>query len=513
MEFLLNWILRGIFLSLGIGAAIAIVRWLQAARGVRERWIVRLGAGMVGLALLYGAAHIRLLAQRGSIEEGRGAYAIFGDPRRTEAIRGEVRGWLLDCTGEDDRALARYRLQEDRIERTFPLGEAGANFIGGGKDADERDYTIENLFAQHLRTPANLLERGELHPRGEDLPLTLCSATTAEAYRQLSRSGRPGAVIVQEVSTGALLAYAATGGAQDVPLGIKHYSPPGSVFKLALAALWWEHQMPDDIVIPCPAEIRVSANAKISNAGGVDRGEVIGPLGMLIPSCNTAAVWMALHLRERIGSEAFVEGYRRMGFLPYSQAVPTDSARRFWRTSSPAWERRMTPPPSRIRISGETGTAEWAQLSIGQGPLDVTVIAISRFLQAIANDGVMLPPTFERDQLSRRARGERIMSPEVAQRLQEAMLEIVQQGTGRAAGAALRERGWRVGGKTGTAQIAGRADNGWFAGILFSPQGEPRYTIVTFLEGGGPGGGMPASIAGTVAQQLAEAAPEIEGRR
>lgn len=514
MDFLLNWILRAAYPVLGVGAGIWIVRWLVANWGTsRERWTVRLAAGMLLLAIVYAAAHVRLLAQRAEIERGRELYAVYGDPRRTEQRRGEVRGWIRDCTGEDASALAYYREQGGVVERAYPLGEAGANFVGGGQGADERDYTIEVLFAPELRRPMSFMERGELHPAGQDLTLTLCRPVVAEAYEQLTRVGRPGAVVVQDVRTGAVLAYAATGGPEDPPLGIKRYSPPGSVFKLALSALWWESGMPDDIPIPCPAEIRVTERATISNFGDIDRGMVNGPTGMLVPSCNTAAVWMAQRLREEIGAEAFVEAYRRYGFVPYEETAPTDSIGDFWRTSSDAWTRRMTPAPSRIRISSATGDAEWAQLSIGQGPVDVTVMGISRFVHAIANGGVMLPPTFEMDLALDPPRGERILSEETVRRLHGAMLEVVRSGTGRAAGGILQGTGWTIGAKTGTAQVAGRADNGWFASILFDPEGTPRYTIVSFVEGGGGGGGAPATIAARVARVLIDEAPVMGGDR
>jgi hypothetical protein len=515
MDFLLDGVLRAVYIALGVGAGLWVIRWLRSSwRGTSERWTVRIAAGMLVLAGVYTIAHVRLLAQRTRIETGRERYAVYGDPRRTELRRGEVRGWILDCTREDERALAYYREHDGVVEREYPLGEAGANFLGGGADAEERDYTIEALFAPELRRPQNLLELGELHPAGRDLTLTLCRDVTSVAHRELTRARRPGAVVVQDVRTGAVIAYAATGGAGDPPLAIKRYSPPGSVYKLALAAAWWEHDLPDQVVIPCPAQIRVTPRATISNSGNIDRGEVIGPTGMLIPSCNTAAVWMAQEMRRQIGAEAVVEAYRRFGFNPYETEATTDTIGDFWRTSSDAWTRRMTPAPSRIRISENTGEAEWAQLSIGQGPVDVTVIGISRFVQAIANDGVMLPPTFEAEYGSDPPRGERVMKESTARKLQEAMRLVVEQGTARSAQPLLQGTGWRLGGKTGTAQVAGNPDNGWLAAILFSPEGEPRYTIVSFLEGGGPGSGAPTAIAAAVARELAvNEPPELASRR
>ncbi|MQA89563.1 MAG: hypothetical protein GEU90_04945 [Gemmatimonas sp.] len=512
MDVLLNWALRGAYITIGAGAGLWILRWLQVNwRSSSERWTVRIAAVTLLLAGVYTIAHVRLLVQRSAIEEGREIYAVFGDPRRTEMRRAEVRGWMLDCTAREDGALAYYRERDGVVERTYPLGEAGANLIGGGEGPETRDYTIEILFADELRRPGTFMELGALHPAGEDLAVTLCRNVTAEAYEQLARVGRPGAVVVQDASNGAVLAYAATGGPEEPPLGIKRYSPPGSVFKLALSALWWESGMPDDISIPCPAEIEVTSRATISNFGNIGRGMVEGPAGMLIPSCNTAAVWMAQRLREEVGSEAFVEAYRRWGFEPYEEIPPRDSIGDFWRTRSDAWTRRMTPAPSRLRISGRTGDAEWAQLSIGQGPLDVTVVGVSRFVQSIANDGVMLPPTIELDLALDSPRGQRVMRASTAEKLQEAMLQVVERGTGRGAGAIMQGTGWQIGGKTGTAQLAGRADNGWFASIVFDPEGEPRYTVVTLVVGGGGGSGAAATIAGRVARELVREPPVLGG--
>src|SRR5690606_8414171 len=157
----LNWALRVAFIVLGAGAGIWIIQWLRSNwRTATERWTVRIAAGMLALAALYAAGHARLLAQRQRIEAGRERYAMFGDPRRTELRRGEVRGWMLDCTGRDENALAYYRERDGSIDRVYPLGEAGANFIGGGTAADERDYTIEVLFSSRLREPRSLSELG-----------------------------------------------------------------------------------------------------------------------------------------------------------------------------------------------------------------------------------------------------------------------------------------------------------------------------------------------------------------
>jgi cell division protein FtsI/penicillin-binding protein 2 len=508
VESLLNWALRALLWVLGAGAALWLVRSVAARRGSAERWPLRLALGMVLLAIVYAAGHAKLLVFRQEIEAGRMAYARFGDPRLSEQRRAEVRGWILDCTAEGGRALARYGEQGDSIVRVYPLGEAGANLLGGGKDADERDYTIERLYTDRLREPLDLGEQGALHPAGTDLRVTLCSDVTRRAWDLLRESGRPGAVVVQDVSTGALVGYAATGGPEEAPFGIKRYAPPGSVFKLALAALWWENNLPDQTPIPCPGRIAVNNRGGfVRNYEANELGTVIGPRGMLVPSCNTAAVQMAWQMRETLGSQAFVDAYRRFGFTPYTSAIPAKPEPDFWATSSKAWQARMTPPPARIRMSDSTSRAEWAQIAIGQGPVDVTPIQISRFVQAIGNDGVMLRPTLEWEKSEKPETVRRIMKPSTAEKLLGAMREVVQRGTARSARGYLQGTDWSLAGKTGTAEIPGRPDDGWFAGLALDPSGRPRYTTVVYLQGGGPGGGRPAGIAarlvGTLSRESA----------
>jgi hypothetical protein len=504
VETLLVWISRAILLLLGAGALVWLGRWLRDALPERrERWAVRTAIGMVALAAGYLGGHLWLLLHREQIEEGRMRYAVHGDPRLAELRRAEVRGWILDCTGEDGNALARYARADGVVARSFPLGEAGANLIGGGEAAGERDFTMERLFAARLREPKNWLEMGRLHPAGRDLRTTLCRGPTRVAWRSLQAAGRPGAVVVQDVATGAVLAYAATGGPQDPPAGIRRYAPPGSVFKLALAALWWESGLAET-TMGCPSSIQVTARATISNAGGFSIPSVSVPHGMLVPSCNTTAVEMAMLMRERLGEDAFREAYRSYGFIPYDESPPPSLESEFWNTTSNAWRRRMSPPPSRLRLSERTGAAEWAQLAIGQGPIDVTVIGVSRFLQAIGNGGLMVRPTLEWERHERPEEVARVMSEETAVRLIAAMRDVVERGTARSIAGRLRGTGWSVAGKTGTAQIAGAADDGWFAGLVLGPDDRPRYTVVVYLRGGGPGGRRPAAIAADVARALAE---------
>lgn len=501
MDALLNAALRALLLGLGVVALLGIGRALATLRH-GERWTARLAWGLVGLGVLYAAGHARLLAERDALEAARLRWARFGDPRLAELRRAEVRGWLLDCSGRDDRALAAYRaVRPDSVARVYPLGAAGENFVGGGADPEARDYVVDRLFAERTRRPRSLGEWGQLHPAGADLRLTLCAPLVRAAWDLLRATGYPGAVVVQDVATGALLAYTATGAPTAPPLGVAQYRSPGSVFKLALAAAWWELGMPDT-PLPCPAEIAVG-RATIANFGRQALGTLRGPDEMLVYSCNTAAVAMMQRLRAARGDRAVLAVYRRLRWFPYAPgtAVPKETA--FWNTGEPAWARRMTPPPGRVRLQPGGRAFDWALVAIGQGPVDATVLGISRFVQAIGADGVLRAPTIEADR-ARRPVEERILRPATARRLQAAMREVVRRGTARAAAPWLADLGgWALGGKTGTAQVPGRPDDGWFAGLVFDPRGRARYTVVVYLQGGGPGGRAPTQLAAQLARLLA----------
>ena len=51
MDAIINWLLRGAFVLVGLGAGVWIFRWLiQAWKSAEERWPLRLAIGMLLLA-------------------------------------------------------------------------------------------------------------------------------------------------------------------------------------------------------------------------------------------------------------------------------------------------------------------------------------------------------------------------------------------------------------------------------------------------------------------------------
>ncbi len=319
---------------------------------------------------------------------------------------------------------------------------------------------------------------------------TLCP-DLEDALGTLLAGHAPGAsAIVQEVGTGAVLAYAATG---DGTSGLTTPVLPASVWKLVVAALWWEQGMGDG-EMACPASLDVGGGRILRNGGGGAPARLAGPHDVLVHSCNTAAASMGLRLRDALGERGVLERVHRLGFGPGEGSAARDTA--FWATRSAAFRAAMSPAHGRVALDGG-----WGGFSVGTADVEASPLHVARFLQAIGNGGTMLAPTVDAELAGRRA-GQRVISAGTAHRLQSAMLDVVRRGTGRAAGEALGASPWRLGGKTGTASNGAGGTDGWFAGLAFDGEGRARYVVVVRLPDGGPGGGAPARLAGAITRLL-----------
>lgn len=98
----------------------------------------------------------------------------------------------------------------------------------------------------------------------------------------------------------------------------------------------------------------------------------------------------------------------------------------------------------------------------------------------------------------------RVISESAAVKLQTLMHGTVERGTAKSALPILAGSGWSMGGKTGTGPEpgttgAGSRSDGCFAGLIFDPEGQARFAVVTFVKHGGFGGGNAARISAEVA--------------
>ena len=126
------------------------------------------------------------------------------------------------------------------------------------------------------------------------------------------------------------------------------------------------------------------------------------------------------------------------------------------------------------------GPAERATVSIGQG-INVTAMHVLLGINSMINGGIYIYPTILKKEIGPMV-GERVLAPEISERLRGIMYRIAEETTGRNA----RVVGMNIGGKTGTAEkhIGGQTDRSknmtTFVGVF--PIEAPQYIIMVTID-------------------------------
>ncbi|MGW5221792.1 peptidoglycan D,D-transpeptidase FtsI family protein [Nocardia sp. NPDC004085] len=268
---------------------------------------------------------------------------------------------------------------------------------------------------------------------------------------------------------------------------------PGSVNKIVTAAAAIEYGLTDpDEVHQVPGAIQM-AGVTVHDAWshGVEPYTTTGIFGR---SSNVGTLMLA----QRVGEDRFADMAHRFGLGQRTGiGLPGESAGLM---------------PDRDQWSGGT----FANLPIGQG-LSMTTLQMAGMYQAIANDGVRIPPRIVRAKIApdgtrteeTQPDGVRVVSKQTAATLRTMFQAVVQRdpmnanqnGTGWPAAIT----GYQVAGKTGTAQKVDRncrcysTSSFWitFAGMV--PAENPRYVIGLMLDApvrssDGSGGGSVAPL-------------------
>jgi penicillin-binding protein 2 len=171
------------------------------------------------------------------------------------------------------------------------------------------------------------------------------------------------------------------------------------------------------------------------------------------------------------------------------------------------------PSTRRIRVGWTPG--DTANLCIGQGFIDVTPLQMAVVVGAIANGGKVVWPRLvsriepiepQREEPvvrfpAGRVRDELGVRPSTLQLIRDAMVADVEEREGTGKGAFVP--GFRVCGKTGTAQVArnhGIDHTTWF--VSYAPYEAPRYVVVVMVESGKSGGSTCAPLAKKIYQTI-----------
>jgi cell division protein FtsI (penicillin-binding protein 3) len=410
--------------------------------------------------------------------------------------------------------------EERREDRQYPAGTLAANVVGAATwNADARKLTgrvglessqdnalagSEGLRVVDTAEGSNAVIPGSTRferpaTQGSDMQLTLDSDLQFTVQRALgdyvARTGaKPtSSVVVLDRATSEVLAMAngQTFDPRDLPgaspdrLGnpaVQSPFEPGSVNKVVTMAAALEYGLaaPDE-VLSVPGSIKV-ADRTVSDAWdhGTERYTLTG---VLAKSSNVGTIMTA----QKVGEERFAEMLARFGLgAKTGVGLPGESAGLV---------------PARESWSGST----FGNLPIGQG-LSMTTLQMAAMYQAVANDGLRIPPRIIASTtgpdgvrvVPPAPEAVQVISPETAQKLRAMLTAVTQDARGqRGTGPQAAVPGYEVAGKTGTAQQVDptcgcySASTYWitFAGMF--PAQDPRYVIAIMLDA--PGGGTSAA--------------------
>ncbi|MPZ60694.1 MAG: penicillin-binding protein 2 [Propionibacteriales bacterium] len=267
--------------------------------------------------------------------------------------------------------------------------------------------------------------------------------------------------------------------------------PPGSTFKLvtSAAALSSGQYTPDTgvtgtAVLDLPQTDLVLRN----HTGGSCGAEEITLTQALAVSCNTAFGSVGMDL----GPGALADQAERFGFgQDVLDDLPSDAESVFPRNAD----------------QPQTGYSAIGQFDVATTPLQMAMVAAG-----IANDGLVMKPYLiselrspDLDTVEEADPQElsEAVTPEVAEQLQQMMVEVTNNGTGESA----QIEGIEVGSKTGTAERSSEQHPyAWF--VSFAPVEDPQVAVAVFVEDANvprseiTGGGLAGPIARAVMEAV-----------
>ena len=464
--------------------------------------------GLIGLRILYLAAFgdhagrklgvTTLIPARGDIVDRDGqalartidAWTIALHPKKIIGNKLELARTLAKLMPERDEASYYAMMRSDRpffylrrraapgvVEAVNALGEPGlaidrepdrlypqttlAAHVLGYTDVDGRGTAgIERAFDQRL---------SDIATRGEPLTLSISSNVQQalehellEAMNKFSAIGAAG--VVMDIHTSEVMAMTslpsfnpniAGKNSPDqmfnrITLGVYEL---GSTFKPFTVAMAMDSGVVKSFgqLYNCPLQYQI-ANRTIRDTH---------PFGR---ACSVAEIMMessnigSLQIADQIGAARQKEFLRKMGFLDKIQVELKERGR------------TLTPK-------------EWTRMdtmTVGFGhSIAVTPLHLATGYATLFNGGIYRPATILKVNARQKvAAGSRVFSEDTSYKMRSLLRLVVTKGTGKKADAL----GYRVGGKTGTAEKYHDKSLlvNSFAGVF--PMEEPRYVIVVMLD-------------------------------
>lgn len=389
---------------------------------------------------------------------------------------------------------------EKEPKRYYPEASMAAQllgFVGQDQNGDDRGYFgLEGYYDRELRgksgsltiekdvTGAPILvgEATRINPEdGRSLVLWLDRTVQSIVEQKLAwgigRYGaKSGSITVMDPKTGGILASAGWPSYDpssyadfDKELfknpGVADTYEPGSTFKPLVMGLGID----ENVITPKTSEVE---SGPVNVSGYLIRtwnNAYLGTMTMtdvLIHSSNVGMVFV----QNKLGREKLIRGIRAFGFGKSTGIDLEDE-------SSPA-----------LRSDDEWKEIDLATASFGQG-IAVTPLQMLRAIGAIANNGMLMEPHVVKE--IREPDGKvvpippkkvrQVIHPAAARETTEMMVTAVDEGEAKFA----KPKGYRIAGKTGTAQIPveGHYDNAKTIAsfVGFAPADDPKFVMLVTL--------------------------------
>jgi penicillin-binding protein A len=477
---------------------------------------VAIFCGLLVLALLVRVNYVQFVQAdqlSNDVRNRRVAINQYAQPRGDIIVDGKAVTGHTTTTGSDFKYKRTYTDGPMWAPVTGFASQAyGTSFLEG---VDDKFLTGDDDRLFFNRT-IDLLTGKE--KKGGNVVTTLNAKAQEAAFKGLG--SKKGAVVAMDPRTGAILALASTPSYDpgsfagnstttdaknwvaldkkndpDDPMlnrALRQTYPPGSTFKLVTAAAALESGTISDInkatTTPDPY-ILPGTTTPLRNEGHIPCKNATLRQALRY-SCNTVFGKLGAEVGLKdMDTEAEKFGFNQEQFIPV-------------RADASNFDTKMSPD-------------QVAQSSIGQFDTAATPLQMCMVASAIANNGVLMKP-YEVDKLvapnlstiSQTSPSElsKPLTPQNAQKLQQMMETVVNEGTGTNA----QIPGIRVGGKTGTAQHGVNNEGkpyAWFVSYAMTDQGSPVAVAVVVEDSNASraevsGGGLAAPIAKKVMEAV-----------
>lgn len=327
----------------------------------------------------------------------------------------------------------------------------------------------------------------------EGIRTTIDKNLQEEVEKIINDNEENSCVVVLDSNTGGVAAMACTpgfdpndvgryirsGGNELMNKATQGEYPPGSIFKIVVAAAALESGIDEDKTYTCSGNVQLEDMTIGCETGGENGHGEISFKNAFAKSCNS----FFIQLGQETGADAIVEMAENMGLGKKAlDDYPQESA-------------------GHMMTAQERAGDAIGNLSIGQGETLVTPVQVAAMTNIIANGGVDRGVHLLMNEESTQ---QQVISESTAHALSEMMELTVKEGTGNIIG--MDEEGNpKAAAKTGTAEYGDEEAGGTHAWITgFTPCDEPEYVITVLVEGGASGSMSAGPIMRDIIEYLEE---------